>query len=317
MKKKLFAALMLVSIPVSAFVTDYVHYLPLKGWALKPGKEHFYVQAYTKMLNSQHTFNSSGDKITLTQYFNIAGAQPHITKNIHVLDASLGLSSRFGVQVIVPYVTNYRLHANGSGENEGEMLVGDSGIGDIDLILWFGRTQLSRGRFVFSGRYHMTNGTSPYRLSSTDGITGVNQPLATGLGYSYLSLDVKGDVRLYRSIWLSGMAGYRYNRYFVENGYEATSKMGDIVTLAARAKYEGRIVTASLATGWVMSLKNISEGYEREGTDRAFVSLFPQIGVSVPWLSFVDLIHAGYVIPLAGKNIVSTDYFVLGVDFKF
>ena len=300
-----------------AFVTDYAIQSPMRGWAAKPGKEHVFISLYYQQLCTSSAFSSSSDKLSLKDYIGISNVDPAIKKNVAYADISLGLTPTFGVQVIVPFVSGYRLSDNSDAGFAKADINGDSGFGDVDLGVWFNPKPFQNMRFVFSGLYHITSGTSPYEVSTADGIFGSNQPLSTGLGYSYLSFSAKSDVHLIGGLSASFSLGYQYNRYFIQNGYEPTSKMGDIFSAAARVHYTKSFLSFSLTTQYAGSFDDIESGYSRRDTGQSLLSMLPQLGISAPRIPFLQVIHFGFVTPLAGKNIIFPDYVFVGVDFEF
>lgn len=316
MKRMICLLFLALAVRVFPLVTDYTPHAPIKAWSQKPQKEHFYVMTYYQQLTSERVFTAQGELTSLSDYLGIANVNPQLGKSILVADISLGLTPAFGVQVIAPYIASHQLAANSDTDAAEEDIVGDTGFGDVDVGVWFAPQSGRIIQYVFGAMYHISSGSSPYKVSSTDGISGGNQPLSTGLGYSYLSINAKIDAIIMKNLTVSFLADYRHNHLYIQNGYEPTSRKGDVYTFAARAVCFYKPVTLSLAAYYSDSFDNIDDRYLKKNTGISQFSLLPQVGVSVPLVPFVDIIHLGYAVPISGKNMIFSNYVLIGIDFS-
>ena len=315
MKKVIVLILLMLSSRAMPFVTDYTIHGPMKGWAIKPGKEHFYISTFYQYLSTQNAFHAGGENLSLKDYFGVADANPVLTQSILTADVSLGLTPFLGVQVIAPVIAEYRIHANAGPADKD--LVSPRGIGDIDLGLWFVPKFLQDWGVIFSGMYHIMSGTSPYIVAVSDNGFATSQPLATGLGYSYLSFAARADMTM--ASWLSAsmLLDYRHNHYYIQDGYEPTSKFGDVVTCGARVLTHTNAFAMSLAVQVTRSFDDIEQGFYKRGSAFSLLTLQPRVAVLAPKIKFVDSIFLGYVAPISGKNQILADYLSVGVDFQF
>ncbi len=300
-----------------SFVTDYSLYGPLRGWTTKPGKEHFFISTYFQYLHTNESFDSKGDLRTLKEYLGLLNVNPSLHRSTVTADVNLGLTPSFGVQVVVPYIVEHSFRANEDAGYVEEDIPGDTGFGDVDVGVWFVATPWQDVRLLISGKYHITSGTSPYTVTSSDGIYGINQPFASGTGYSYVNLNIASDVELLPSLAASFFASCQINQSFSEDGCRTLSRMGNIMMLGSRVFYSYKSLFFSLGLHYAFSADNVEQDIVRRESGLRILTLLPQFGFAIPAIGFIDSVHFGYTAPLSGKNQFSPDFVIVGIDIKF